>query len=106
MKRVFALLAALLALLACYYLFGPMPSRPQPTKADARPTVGQADTLNLNLATQADLVRLPGIGPVTAEKILRLRSQLRGFERSEQLILVPGMSERKFNKFARLVKVE
>ena len=47
--------------------------------------------VDINQATQHDLERLPGIGPVKAGKILALRDSLRGFSTIEQLDQVEGI---------------
>jgi competence protein ComEA len=48
----------------------------------------------LNLATEADLQRLPGIGPTKARAILALRERLGKFRRVEELLKVRGIGRR------------
>ncbi|TAE30157.1 MAG: helix-hairpin-helix domain-containing protein [Candidatus Kapaibacterium sp.] len=52
-------------------------------------------TINLNTATLQDLMRLPGVGEATAEKILLERS-LRRFTRIEDVMRVKGIGKKKF----------
>lgn len=47
--------------------------------------------VDLNLCTAAELERLPGIGPVLAERIIRYRSLLGGFVDTDQLTEVYGL---------------
>jgi competence protein ComEA len=61
--------------------------------------------LNLNAATITELERLPGIGEVTARKIIAYREQNGPFRRPEDLIIIEGFSERKYRSIAELVCV-
>jgi len=47
--------------------------------------------IDLNMCTAADLLRLPGIGPVLSERIIRYRSLLGGFVDTGQLSEVYGL---------------
>jgi competence protein ComEA len=52
--------------------------------------------ININTATAADLERLPGIGRGTADAIVEHRQQNGPFRRVEHLMLIRGVSERRF----------
>ena len=52
--------------------------------------------LNLNTATARELESLPGIGPSLAKKIVEFRNKKGGFRRVEELLAVPGISEKRF----------
>jgi len=52
----------------------------------------------LNLATEDDLRKLPGIGPKKAEAILALRQKLKKFSRAEDLLRVKGIGRKKLAK--------
>ena len=64
--------------------------------------VGQ---LNLNEATVAQLVELPGIGPVLAERIVSAR-QKKPFKRAEDLLRVKGLGRKRFSKLKAFLRVE
>ena len=49
------------------------------------------DPIDLNRCTAPDLIRLPGIGPVLSERIIKYRSLLGGFVDTEQLYEVYGL---------------
>lgn len=52
--------------------------------------------INLNLATEADLLTVPGIGPATASAILRYREENGKFAQLEDLMQVSGIKDKKF----------
>jgi competence protein ComEA len=61
--------------------------------------------VDLNRATPQQLDALPGIGPVTAQRILDWRAQHGRFARVEQLREVDGIGERRFAQLRELVAV-
>lgn len=54
--------------------------------------------VNINTATQAELETLPGIGAVTARKILDYRNAHGGFQEKEDLMKVPSIGEGRYRK--------
>jgi competence protein ComEA len=64
--------------------------------------VGRVD---LNAATVEQLDALPGVGPVTAQRILEWRTRHGRFARVEQLREVEGIGERRFGQLRELVTV-
>ena len=52
--------------------------------------------LNLNTATTKQLESLPGIGPALAKRIVEFREKKGGFKRVEELLAIPGISEKKW----------
>lgn len=71
---------------------------------DAPGRAGQQQ-VNLNTATQAELEALPGIGPVTAGKIIAWRQQHGRFGRVEELQEVDGIGPKTFAELAPHVRV-
>lgn len=61
--------------------------------------------IDLNTATQAQLDALPGVGPVTAQRILEWRTRHGRFTRVEQLREIEGIGERRFAQLRELVVV-
>lgn len=55
------------------------------------PAVGPAARLDLNRASQAELEKLPGVGPARARAIVRWRSEQGGFDSWEEVLRVPGI---------------
>jgi competence protein ComEA len=52
--------------------------------------------LNLNTATPKQLEALPGVGPVLAKRIVEFREKKGGYKRIEELLAIPGISEKKW----------
>lgn len=69
--------------------------------------VGQADDgkVNLNKASQEDLLTLTGIGPSKAEAIIEYRDQNGPFKEVEELMEISGIGEKTFEKLKGEVTV-
>jgi competence protein ComEA len=80
---------------------GAVPSAPGPAAGSARPP----GKLDLNSATPEQLDALPGVGPVTAQRILEWRTRHGRFARVEQLREIEGIGERRFGQLRELVTV-
>jgi DNA uptake protein ComE-like DNA-binding protein len=57
----------------------------------------QKQLTDINLSDSAELVKLPGIGPVLSSRIIKYRHLLGGFARISQLKEVYGLPEETFN---------
>lgn len=64
-----------------------------------------AGLVDLNTATRETLETLPGVGPVTAEKILAWRDEHGSFTAVDELLEVSGIGERTLEELAPLVTV-
>jgi len=64
-----------------------------------------AAPLDLNVATAAQLVQVPGIGAATAKAIVRFRQKSGPFQRVEDLLAIRGISERKLAQIRPYVTV-
>jgi len=62
--------------------------------------------INLNTATPQQLEALPGIGPALAKRIIIFREKRHGFKRVEELLAVPGISEKKWKAIRDKVEVK
>ena len=60
-------------------------------------TAAYGGVIHLNSASAAELEELPGVGEVTAQRILEYRAQ-HGFSRIEDIMNVKGIGQAKFNK--------
>jgi competence ComEA-like helix-hairpin-helix protein len=62
--------------------------------------------ININNAPMRELERLPGIGKGLAERIVDHREKFGPFRRPEHLIIVRGISDRRFRALRDLITVE
>lgn len=69
-------------------------------------TVNPGTLININTATIDELDTLPGIGPVTAEAIIRYREANGLFETIQDILDVPGIGDVTFEKIRHLITVE
>jgi competence protein ComEA len=70
------------------------------------PAAERASLININTATPAELEKLPGVGKVTAERIVAQREQHGPFRRPEHLMMVRGISDRKFREIRSMIIAE
>jgi len=69
------------------------------------PPPDQPYIVDLNTATQADLERVPGIGPVLAARIIAYRQYYGPFKTVYQLRLIKGIGQQTFDKIKPYVTV-
>jgi competence ComEA-like helix-hairpin-helix protein len=95
-------------------------SRTHPTATEAKvndePTLSSSRTtgstqpntprINVNTASAGELETLPGIGRALAERIIEHREKFGPFRRPEHLIIVRGISDKRFRALRDLVTVE
>jgi competence protein ComEA len=62
--------------------------------------------VDLNAATYSDLVQLPGIGPVMAQRIIDFRAANGAFKRLQDLRKVKGIGAKTYEKLAPLLIVK
>ncbi len=87
--RIFLLLAAFGALAV---------SLPAKKKPPAAP-------INLNTASSEELQQVPGIGPVTAEKILQMRKSYGAFKSVDDLSAIRGIGPKRLEKMRKYLTV-
>lgn len=61
--------------------------------------------IDLNTATQEELMALPGIGPVLAEEILAYRQAHGSFSCPEELLNVPNIGEKRLEAIWDLIHI-
>jgi competence ComEA-like helix-hairpin-helix protein len=65
-----------------------------------------ADAININTSGVDELRRIPNIGEKLALKIVEFREKHGPFRRPEHLLLINGISDRRFREIRHLVRVE
>lgn len=89
------------------YVGVPVPPGARAPAASAQDGSSRAPTrkIDLNTADEQALEELPGVGPVTAKRIVRWREDNDGFDSVEQLRAVNGIGDVKFSKLSDRVRV-
>ena len=62
--------------------------------------------ININTASASELEQLPGIGKGLAERIIEHREKFGPFRRPEHLIIVRGISDKRFRALQDLITVK
>ncbi|MCD6455159.1 MAG: helix-hairpin-helix domain-containing protein [Candidatus Aminicenantes bacterium] len=97
MKKYLSLLVVMLLIMGSFPIIG------------ANNSKGKASSsvlININTATEAQLVKLPGIGPAKAKRIVETRKKLGGFKRIQDIMKVKGIGEKTFNRIKKFIRVK
>lgn len=70
------------------------------------PSAEGSPPISINNASREELEKLPGIGAALAARIVEHRERYGRFRRAEHLLLVRGISERRFRQLRSYVTVE
>lgn len=68
--------------------------------------LSSAPRVNVNEASLVELEKLPGIGRGLAQRIVAHRAEYGPFRRSEHLMMVRGISDRRFRAMRALITTE
>lgn len=82
-----------------------VPSKEQAQKLKEQAAEQENGLVNLNTATAEQLMALSGIGESKAADILSYREQKGGFQSIEELMQIPGIKERVFEKIKDQITV-
>src|ERR1044071_8065378 len=63
-------------------------------------------SISLNRGSKDDLIKLPGVGPSTADHILAYREQRGSFRSLEELTAIPGFGQKRFERIKRFLKLD
>jgi competence protein ComEA len=74
-------------------------------KPKSKGSAAAAGPVNINTASLAELDRLPGVGPSTAQKILDYRQAHGGFTSVEELLKVKGIGPKKLASMRKFVRL-
>ena len=73
--------------------------------AQKTPQTVSETAININTATAETLEKLPNIGAKKAEEIIKHREKYGAFRKLEHLMLVRGISDRRFREIKNLIKL-
>jgi len=79
---------------------------PQTLIALPSPQQTSLPRLNINTASAEELETLPGIGKALSARIVEHRQKFGPFRKPEHLIIVRGISEKRFRELRDLITVE
>ena len=65
-----------------------------------------ANAININMASAEALEKLPHIGAKTAIQIIEHRKRFGDFRRPEHILLVEGISDKRFRNMRTMIKVK
>ncbi len=91
--------AWILLCIACTVMAGLVPA----TAEEQSPA--KVERLDLNKATEQQLVKLPGVGPAIARRIVEFREKNGPFKRVEDVMKVRGIGEKSFQKIKDRLRV-
>ena len=63
------------------------------------------DRINLNTAPVEELMRLPYVGQTVAHRILEHRRKHGPFKRPQDLIIIKGLSAKRYRQIAHLIRI-
>ncbi|PYS52648.1 MAG: hypothetical protein DMF68_01045 [Acidobacteria bacterium] len=93
----------------CFSSCVKLPRHTSLTDGQTAPHISQADAarlININTASSEELEKLPGIGKALAARIVAFREQYGRFRRTEHLMMVRGISDRRFRAMRALITAE
>jgi comEA protein len=66
----------------------------------------EGKTININTAPKTELIKLPGVGAKTADKIIEYREIHGKFDSIEEIMEVKGIGPKKFEKMKKFLSIE
>ncbi len=68
-------------------------------------SLNDSTPVNINTATKEELMKLPGIGEATAERIMMYREDKGEFKSIKELLKIKGIGEKKLEQLKPLIKI-
>jgi competence ComEA-like helix-hairpin-helix protein len=103
----YAVLSKFLLLVICCFLLICCESKQTQKVLTAKSgKLSDKNLININQASAAELEKIPQIGVKTAQKIIEHRQKYGNFRKPEFLLLVQGISDKKFRQMRNFVTTE
>jgi competence protein ComEA len=95
--------AAACLILTLALLSAPVPCAAAPSGSKAAPAAGER--IDINSASAEQLVVIPGIGKVMADRIIQFREEHGPFSKVEELLKIKGIGEKSLEKLRPYIKI-
>ena len=82
------------------------PKKTSSTAPAAPAKVTTGETININTASHAQLMRLPGVGEVNANKIIEYRNANGRFNAPKDILKVSGIGQKTYEKIQEFIEVD
>jgi competence ComEA-like helix-hairpin-helix protein len=102
--RFFIKLLALL--ICCFFLVSCNKKAIQVSVTPENNVKAAENAVNINTASAEELEKLPNVGKKLARGIVEHREKYGDFRKPAHLILVPGISDKRFRQMQELIKIE
>lgn len=96
----------LVLIIVCFSVSACVRSHTKPVFSANGGKLSVETAVNINTASLDELKELPFVGESYARKIIEHREKYGNFRRSEHLLLIEGISDRKFRQISSRIKVE
>lgn len=108
MRKAFMVFVAALFLVGLFSADLLAQAQQQAPKAEqkAQPAQKEANKVNINKASKAELAKLPGIGDKIAEEIIKYREKNGPFKTIQDIKKVSGVGDKKFEAIKNMISVE
>jgi len=83
-----------------------VPKKGETNNISPTSTIQKNEKININTATKEELQTLPGIGPVTAERIIEFRESKGSFKKIEDIMNVPRIGPKMFEQIKDKIIVD
>lgn len=83
-----------------------IPKKGETNNSSSTGTIDKNEKININTATKEELQSLPGIGPVTAERIIEFRETKGFFKKIEDIMNVPRIGPKMFEQIKEKITVD
>lgn len=100
------LIKLLALLILCFFHVSCNKNEPKQILTVENAVVIAENAVNINTASVEEFEKLPNVGSKLAQKIVEHREKYGRFRKTEHLILVQGISDRRFRQLQSLIKTE